>query len=210
MSDSEHTKKERLGDLLIKANLIDDVQLRVALMAQKDSGERLGTTLVELGFIDEAVLAAFLSKQVDMPCINIANIRIPRTITELIPKEVALKKWVMPIRRAADVLYMAMADPFDLETIDAVQEHLPENMTVTPMIAPEVSLKKCLQRHYQPEKMAASESVAELMGVVDELEFDAMRMLGDKVDALTRKVEKLGEVVLEIRDAVTKDDDGWD
>ena len=70
MSSSDGPKRERLGDLLIKANLIDAIQLRVALQAQKESGERLGTTLVELGFIEEAVLAAFLSKQADMPCIN--------------------------------------------------------------------------------------------------------------------------------------------
>lgn len=204
MSEGEQPKRERLGDLLIKANLIDDVQLRVALVAQKDSGERLGTTLVELGFIDEAVLAAFLSKQVDMPCINIANIRVPRPIVELIPKEVALKKWVVPIRRAGNILYMAMADPFDDETIREVRKALPEGMTITPMIAPEVSLRKCLERHYQPEKMAATEGMAELMGIVDELEMDNLRVLGEKLERLEQKLDFLADAVAEIRALVGK------
>ena len=189
---------------MIKANLIDDVQLRVALMAQKDTGERLGTTLVELGFIDEAVLAAFLSKQVDMPCINIANIRVPRAIVDLIPKEVALKRWVVPIRRAGNILYMAMADPFDDKTIREVQKGLPEGMTITPMIAPEVSLRKCLERHYQPEKMAAAEGMAELMGIVDELEMDNLRVLGEKLERLEKKLDFLADAVAEIRAMVAK------
>lgn len=205
MGEGQQQKKERLGELLIRANLIDNVQLRVALTAQKESGERLGTTLVELGFIDEAVLAAFLSKQLDMPCINIANIRIPKTIVDLIPKELALERSAVPIRRAGNVLYMAMADPFDRQAIREVEKALPEGMSVTPMIAPEVSLKKCLYRHYEPEKLAAEEGMAELMGIVDELELDNLRALGDRMDRLERKMEELASVAAEIKRLIVEE-----
>lgn len=191
MSEEETPKRERLGELLIKANLIDDIQLRVALTAQKHTKERLGTTLVELGFIDEAVLAAFLSKQVDMPCINIANIRIPREIVQLIPKDVALQCAAMPIRRAGNILYLAMADPFDLETIDIVKKHIAPDVTITPMIAPEVSLKKCLERHYEPEKLEADEEMADLMHIADELDQESFRDLAEKVDLLSSRIDLL-------------------
>jgi type IV pilus assembly protein PilB len=195
MSSTDLPPRERLGELLIKANLIDDIQLRVALQAQKESGERLGTTLVELGFVEEAVLAAFLSKQADMPCINIANIRVPREISVLIPADLALERHVMPIRRAGDTVYVAMADPFDAETILAVEEQIPGPLSVTPMIAPEVSLQKCLTRHYEPEKLETSERTEELLNIVDELESDTLHSLHEKVDALTNKLDALVGVV---------------
>lgn len=202
MDDGNHPMRERLGDLLIRANLIDEVQLRVGLQAQKESGERLGTTLVELGFIEEAVLAAFLSKQSDMPCINIANIRVPREVTMLVPKSLALERGVMPIRRAGDTVYVAMANPFDAETILAVEESIPGPLSVTPMIAPEVSLKKCLMRHYEPEKLEAEECTTELLSLVSELEADNIAQLHQKVDVLAAQVEALTTLVKELRDAV--------
>ncbi len=62
----------KLGEMLVRANLIDEIQLKVALKEQISSGEKLGSTLVSLGFMDENVLSAFLSKQMDIPCITIA------------------------------------------------------------------------------------------------------------------------------------------
>lgn len=198
MSKLVDQPRERLGDLLVKANLIDGVQLRVALTAQKDSGERLGTTLVELGFIEESVLAAFLSKQADMPCINITNIHIPEDVRVLVPKEIALKYEVVPIRRAGDVLYLAMADPFNAETVLAVEQVLPGPLSVTPMIAPEVSLKKCLQRYYEPEKQQISDETAQLLGIIDEVEAETIRALHVKVDRLSEDVVYLKGLVREL------------
>jgi len=80
-----------LNQLLLSANLIDEIQLRVALQEQSDTGERLGSCLVHLGFIDEAVLAAFLSRQADLPCVNIQGLHIPNQILSLIPKELAFE-----------------------------------------------------------------------------------------------------------------------
>ncbi|MBI4703994.1 MAG: hypothetical protein HY744_23040 [Deltaproteobacteria bacterium] len=202
MSTAEAPKRERLGELLVKANLIDGIQLRVALTAQKDSGERLGTTLVALGFIDEGVLAAFLSKQADLPCINVGNVQIPREVLRLVPERLALEKSVVPVRRAGDVLYVAMADPFDTDSIRAVEQALPAGLSVTPMIAPEISLRKCLQRHYQREAPAAPDSTDELRAVAEELESDSISALGDKVDRLAAKVDRLATLVEELHGRV--------
>jgi hypothetical protein len=199
MSKPGEIKRERIGDLLVKANLIDTVQLRVALTSQKDSGERLGTALVELGFIEESVLAAFLSKQADMPCINIANIHIPEDVLLLITKEVALEHAVVPIRRSGEVVYVAMANPFDTETIKAVEEMLPGPLTVTPMIAPEVSLKRCIERHYEPEKVHAQKETAQLLGIIDEIEAETIRALHVKIDRLSDQVSGLVKAVAELR-----------
>ena len=60
--------RQNLGDMLVAANLIDEVQMQIALAEQRQSGKRFGSTLVDLQFIDENVLAAFLSRQMDVFC----------------------------------------------------------------------------------------------------------------------------------------------
>ena len=72
--------KQTLGDMLLAANLIDEVQMQIALAEQKRTGRRFGSTLVDLKFIDENVLAAFLSKQIDIPCISLLHIDIPKKV----------------------------------------------------------------------------------------------------------------------------------
>ncbi len=45
----------RLGELLTKASLISQDQLKEALKVQKETGGKLGETLIKLGFVSEAV-----------------------------------------------------------------------------------------------------------------------------------------------------------
>ena len=141
------------------------------------------------------MLAAFLSKQADMPCINIGNIRVPRDITVLVPKALAVDRMVMPIRRSGDTVYVAMSDPFDAETVLALEEAIPGPLSITPMIAPEVSLRKCITRHYEPEKLEVTERTDELRSIVEELEADTIQSLHRKVDELTAQVEALVKIV---------------
>jgi hypothetical protein len=72
--------KQTLGQMLVAANLIDEVQMQIALAEQRHTGKRFGSTLVDLKFIDENVLAAFLSKQIDVPCISLLHIDIPKKV----------------------------------------------------------------------------------------------------------------------------------
>ena len=48
----------RLGEILIKENLITSDQLRKALAHQKANGGRLGTCLMQLGFISDDEITA--------------------------------------------------------------------------------------------------------------------------------------------------------
>ena len=65
-------KRKLLGQMLVEANLIDEIQLTVALGAQNDSGLKLGKQLLKLGFVEEGDLAMFLKDETaDPPAKNI-------------------------------------------------------------------------------------------------------------------------------------------
>ena len=194
---------QRLGDLLLDSNLIDEIQLRVALQEQANTGERLGSALVHLGFIDEAVLAAFLSKQAELPCVNIQGLHIPPEILELIPKEIAIKNAVIPVRLSGITLYVAMSDPFDHDTLELIADVT--GMEIMPLIAPEFRLKKSLERFYGEEiEEERPEAVsAELSSLVQEMEKDTMENMSGRIDALSGKIDRMTASLEEIKIILT-------
>jgi hypothetical protein len=139
-------QRQNLGDMLVAANLIDSVQMQIALAEQRESGKRFGSTLVELKFIDENVLAAFLSKQMDVPCISLLHIDIPKKVLRKLSRADALACKAIPIRFDGDKLEVAMVDPTDSENFERLEKAV--GMTVAPMIAPESSIETMLEKCY--------------------------------------------------------------
>jgi hypothetical protein len=138
--------RQNLGEMLVAANLIDEVQMQIALAEQKQSGRRFGSTLVDLKFIDENVLAAFLSKQIDVPCISLLHIDIPRKVLRKLPRHVARECKAIPVRVDGERLEVAMVDPTDIEVLDKVEKA--SAMIVSPLIAPESSIEMMIERCY--------------------------------------------------------------
>ncbi len=138
--------RPKLGDMLLEANLIDEVQLRIALQEQKQRQTRFGSTLLALHFVDENVLTAFLSKQLDIPCVSLANVEIHPRILERVPKHLAVQYHVLPIREEKGKLHVAMCDPMDFETIEALERQT--GWSVAPMVAPQSSILEAVERYY--------------------------------------------------------------
>jgi hypothetical protein len=149
--------RQNLGEMLVAANLIDEVQMQVALAEQKQSGHRFGSTLVDLKFIDENVLAAFLSKQIDVPCISLLHVDIPKKVLRKLTRAVALECKAVPVRIESGRLEVAMVDPTDTDVLDRLETA--SGMTVTPLIAPESSIRTMVERCY-PEEIDGDQTLS--------------------------------------------------
>lgn len=151
-------QRQNLGDMLLAANLIDEVQMQVALAEQQQSGKRFGSTLVNLKFIDENVLAAFLSKQIDIPCISLLHIAIPKKVLRKLNRPMALECKAIPVRiDEMNRLEVAMLDPTDEETLEKL--HQTTNMVIAPLIAPESSIATMIDKVYPPD-IAADDTLS--------------------------------------------------
>jgi hypothetical protein len=148
--------RQNLGQMLIAANLIDEVQMQIALSEQKRTGKRFGSTLVDLNFIDENVLAAFLSKQIDVPCISLLHVDIPKKVLRRLPRSVAVLCKAVPVRMDGERLEVAMLDPTDLEVLDRLEKAA--GVTITPLIAPESSIETMIGRCY-PELLSDDDTL---------------------------------------------------
>src|SRR5438876_9733339 len=113
--------KQSLGHMLVAANLIDEVQMEIALAEQRQTGKRFGSTLVDLKFVDENVLAAFLSRQIDVPCISLLHIDIPKKVLRRMTRDTALECQAIPVRVEQERLEVAMVDPTDREIVARVE-----------------------------------------------------------------------------------------
>jgi type IV pilus assembly protein PilB len=197
--------RQNLGEMLIAANLIDEVQMQIALAEQKQTGNRFGSTLVHLQFIDENVLAAFLSKQIDIPCISLLHVDIPKKVLRKLTRAVALACKAVPVRIEHDCLEIAMVDPTDLEVLTKLEDAA--GMTVTPLIAPESSIRTMIERCY-PAEVDGDETLSRkqvgprnipndpiFWDIVAELEsgdFDArLTRLEEKIDQVWVLLEKI-------------------
>jgi len=190
--------RQNLGEMLIAANLIDPVQMQIALAEQRETGNRFGSTLVGLKFIDENVLAAFLSKQMDVPCISLLHVDIPKKVLRKMNRDSAIAFNAIPVRiDDAGKLEVAMIDPTDAEMVARIEDAT--SMPLAPLIAPESSIRAMIDKFYpadvgddtlsfqqRPKRNAPSDPV--FWDVIAELDN------GDLDDRLTRIEQSLERI----------------
>ncbi|MEF9426105.1 MAG: type IV-A pilus assembly ATPase PilB [Candidatus Mariimomonas ferrooxydans] len=136
----------KLGQLLIRENLIKEEQLQKGVELQRKEGGRLGSNLVKLGFLTEEQLVTFLSKQYGVPAISLSSYKIESSITKFIPQEVAQKYQILPVAKVGATLTIAMVDPSNVFAIDDVKFMTGYN--VEPVVAAETALRDAIVENY--------------------------------------------------------------
>ncbi|MGI8641692.1 MAG: type IV-A pilus assembly ATPase PilB [Pyrinomonadaceae bacterium] len=140
----------KLGEILVRENLISSQQLREALEYQRGSGGRLGSNLVKLGIVSDDVITAVLSRQYGVPSINLELFQIEEETIKLISQEVALKYSVLPISKVGATLTLAMADPTNVFAMDDIK--FMTGLNVEPVIASEASLQAAIGKYFSNSK----------------------------------------------------------
>ena len=171
----------RLGELLVRENLISLQQLQKAQEAQKVGGGKLGYQLTKLGYIEESQLTEFLSRQYGVPAINLAEFEIDADVIKLIPKEVAEKHQVVPVNRAGGSLIVAMSDPSNIFAIDDIKFLTGYNIEV--VVSAEASIQAAILKYYNSG--ANSNDMFAKLGTID----DIMSGFDEEVDFAEREQE---------------------
>jgi len=144
-------ERPKLGELLVMAGAIDQTQLGAALADQRKFRRPLGATLVRMGFLDEEALVRTLARQLKLPIAWLRGKWVEPEVLDLVPAEIALKHRCLPLtvidQGRGKTLHLAMQDPQDLETLDAVRFHVGHN--VSPVLTAPSELEDALQRHYE-------------------------------------------------------------
>src|SRR5512143_3417950 len=101
----------KIGDLLVKAGVITDLQLRAALAEQQQWGGKLGDILVRMEFLTEEGLVRALSDLTG---------EADRASLSLIPPDVAEEFGLVPValKDEGRTIVVAMSDPLNIGVTD--------------------------------------------------------------------------------------------
>ncbi len=136
----------KLGETLLRENLITPQQLKEALEHQRTNGGRLGSTLVKLGMLSDEEVTAVLSRQYGVPSVNLELFEVDETAIKLISQETAKKYMVLPLSRVGPTLTLAMVDPTNVLAIDDIK--FMTGLQVEPVIVSEQALGESIERYY--------------------------------------------------------------
>lgn len=151
-------RTKRLGDMLLELGLITEGQLKEALDYQAKEKERLGTTLVKHHYITEGQLIDALRMQLGIDYIDLTRVDISPEMSRFVPKNLAKKMTIVPVRISKDQLYLAMADPLNFMAIEEAQHT--SKKKIVPMIASEPAVKRAINILYGNE--GAAEAMAQM------------------------------------------------
>jgi len=136
----------KLGELLLKENMVTPQQLQEALSHQKTNGGKLGKAFVSLGYVRDEEITSLLSRQYGVPSINLDHFEVDPAIIKIIPAETARKYQILPLSRSGATLTIAMADPTNVFAMDDIKFMTGYN--VEPVVASETSLEDAIEKYY--------------------------------------------------------------
>ncbi|WP_374703418.1 GspE/PulE family protein [Bacillus sp. Marseille-P3661] len=139
------TKRKRLGDLLVEAGIISDEQLQDTLKTKKN-GQKLGDALVDKGYITEHQLIEVLEFQLGIPHISLYRYPIDSSLMNLVSKDLARRKLLIPLRKEGNQLFVAMNDPMDYYAIDDLR--MATGFQISPAIATKDDILQAINKHY--------------------------------------------------------------
>ena len=178
-------QSSRLGEILVKNNLITKEELSKALEEQKTSGGqlRLGSILIKHNLISELDLTAFLSKQYGVPTVNLADYDIDPAVTKIIHSDVVQKYQLVPVNRAGSTLIVAVSDPSNLFAIEDIKFMTGYNVEM--VVASESGIKATIDKYYDQS--------ASLADVMNDLDVEDVEVVGDDDNLDLNNIERATE-----------------
>ena len=167
-------RQTRLGDILLRKQEITKEQLDSVLREVKLNGETLIATLVKQNIFTEIDLAKFIGKSFGRPVVNLDKIEIDPEITKL-SVDVMRKNMVIPIQRKGNIITLAVADPYDINSLDEVAFISGSQIDV--VIVPESQLIKRLD-----EMSGSAQDLEDVMGELGAVDMEIVELEDDQVD----------------------------
>jgi type IV pilus assembly protein PilB len=186
---SQDTKKtggeDKLGEILVREDLISPAQLETALAEQKVSGGRLSYHLSRLGYLEESELADILSRQYNVPSINLSEFEIDPEVIKLIGREIVEKYKVIPISKADNSLIVAMSDPSNIIAIDDIK--FLTSFNIEAVVATEDSITAAIDKYYDVD------SSEDFDAVMEAFEDEDLELIQSEDDVNFKELEKAAE-----------------
>src|SRR5262245_1868606 len=144
----------RFAEVLLKAGLTDELQLRSALSNVDKFNWSVARAVADLSGIDEEALVETLAKSVNVPAAQLGNHLKDNGALKSIPVDFCEKHVVFPMSLTSKMLTLAMADPTDLPIID--QAKVLAGTRVSIVMAAESQIRAAIAKHYRGQDLVSA------------------------------------------------------
>lgn len=152
--------KLKLGELLLKHTSLKEKQLEDALLIQREKGGKLGDILIEKGYLTPEEIQKALSVQLGLPFYPDLNANeIDPGLIMKIPINYAKENQILPIKKEANQVLVATANPLDQTVLDDLRIIL--NASVQPVIASSLKIQDAINRVYEKKEQKTISEIGE-------------------------------------------------
>jgi len=177
--------------------MLTSEQLELARREQQRSGSRLGQILVQLCFVPPEALAHFLSEQAGTTVVKLGRTTLDQKVLALVPADVARRCLAVPIAREGGSLTVALADPFDVMTVDLLQQMT--GLPIHVVTASEEDILNCIEVYY-----STGDSIGtSIEKILDEKERQNGKSLDEALSKMANKNED-SPVIRVVRQIITR------
>ncbi len=160
----------RLGEMLVRDQLITQLELVQAMDSVAKDGPPLSGALVRLGVLDESAIVEMLKKRYGVPSVDLTEFVPDDAVIRLIPRHLVDRHRLVPISKVGNKLMVAMADPGDLDSVADIRFHT--GLQIEVVIAPERQILDFIEQYYMSPKTFA-DALGEL-GLDSEIEVEGV------------------------------------
>ncbi len=112
------------------------------------SNKRLDEIMIEKGFISDEKMTEILALNMGFPRVNLSKLYISPDVIKIVPKYLAEKHIVLPIRVEGNLLMLALNDPFNIFAIDDIK--IVTGYDVQVVIATKKEIHRAIETYYRP------------------------------------------------------------
>ncbi len=136
-------------EILFDVGLITQEQVAKAREAAQSNGHSVVELLVEQGAVTQLDITKALANQYAMEFVNVMEHKIPDEVLKLVPRDIAKRYSLVPLRKDNGTLTVAISDPMDMDAVDSLR-YLLKNMVqhVEPVVALRSDIETALTKYY--------------------------------------------------------------
>jgi type IV pilus assembly protein PilB len=139
-------KKKKIGEVLRDRGMISHADLQKVIVEQQGKVIHLGELMLERGLVTKEDLGAALEEVSRVPYVDCASTTPDPGALKLVPRAMAERLSVLPIRSEQKHLIVAMTAPQNLAILDELR--FTTGMEISPRLSFRVELQQAINKHY--------------------------------------------------------------
>ena len=117
---AQHFTRKKIGEILVEMGILNASEVPQILDRLKVSGSRFGKTCLVDGLISDKALAMALAVQFGLDYVDLDSFKLNDNLLALLPPDAIFKYRFIPLEVNDRTLTIAVSDPTDVVTLDAV------------------------------------------------------------------------------------------